>query len=526
MKIMAERQLMNKRNQHVVNEEVTYSSQEQLVSTTDLRGVITYTNDIFCRVAGYLPEELLGKNHNIIRHPDMPKAAFHDLWVHAKAGRPWRGAVKNRCKDGRYYWVDAYVTPIYEGGKITGYQSVRTKLNDKTRDIASQAYRQLLKQEQQKRSASPLLAAVKSGLPLVGLLALLAVIGLMGDVSTLGWSLLPIAWLAVCYRKSLLGTRQFLNGLTKEYDSISRLVYSGDAPHAIADYHLKMWQARTRTILGRVDDATGSLKGLASSMLAAMTGARQDLSQQDSDTQQIAAAITEMSATAHEITRNSQQAANNAEEAQHQCQLTQEQLEQTRVRIVGLANEAKQAAAATMALTEESNRIGTLMGEIQGIADQTNLLALNAAIEAARAGEHGRGFAVVAEEVRALSTRTHGATEQIQTSINHIQQTLAKWHVMMDTNMAHSQECVAAAEAGSNSLSRVLGEIDQIVAITVEISSAAEQQQQVAEEIGENVHQISTTSSANLSKITQVEDSSKELLDRSQGLNDLTRTFS
>ena len=517
---------MNRRNQHVINEEVTYGGQEQLVSTTDLRGVITYTNDIFCRVAGFLPEELLGKNHNIIRHPDMPKAAFHDLWLHAKAGRPWRGAVKNRCKDGRYYWVDAYVTPIYQDGKITGYQSVRTQLDDKTRDVASQAYRQLLKKEQQQHTASSWLAAAMSALPLIGLVAVLAVMGFFGGASVLAWSLLPMAWLAVCYGKSWLDTRAFLKGLTQEYDSISRLVYSGDAPHAIADYHLKMWQARTRTILGRVDDATDSLKGLASSMLVAMTGARRDLSQQDSDTHQIAAAINEMSATANEITQNTQQAANNAEEAQHQCHLTQEQLEQTRVRIVDLANEAKQAAEATLALTEESNRIGTLMGEIQGIADQTNLLALNAAIEAARAGEHGRGFAVVAEEVRALSTRTHGATEQIQTSISQIQQTLAKWHVMMDTNMAHSQECVAAAEAGSNSLSKVVSEIDQIVAMTVEISSAAEQQQQVAEEISHNVHHISTTSSANLSKISQVEDSSKELLDRSQGLNDLTRTFS
>ena len=517
---------MNRRNQQVIDEEVTYASHEQLVSTTDLRGVITYTNDIFCRVAGYQPGEMDGKNHNIIRHPDMPKAAFHDLWLHGKAGRPWRGAVKNRCKDGRYYWVDAYVTPIYQDGKIIGYQSVRTKLNDKTRAIATQAYRQLLKQEQQKRSAPTWLAPAKAAAPLMGLVALFAVIALNSGVGALAWSLLPIAWLALCYRKSLFGTRQFLAGLTKEYDSISRLVYSGDAPHSIADYHLKMWQARNRTILGRVDDATISLKELASSMLQAMTGARVELSQQDSDTQQIAAAITEMSATASEITRNSQQAASNAEEAQHQCHLTQEQLEQTRAHIEGLAEEAKQAAVATLALVDESNRIGTLMGEIQGIADQTNLLALNAAIEAARAGEHGRGFAVVAEEVRALSTRTHGATEQIQTSIKHIQQTLAQWNIMMDTNMAHSQECVAAAEAGSNSLSRVVGEIDQIVAITVEISSAAEQQQEVAEEISHNVHHISTTSSANLSKITQVEDSSKELLNRSQGLNDLTRTFS
>src|SRR5699024_5694714 len=147
------------------------------------------------------------------------------------------------------------------------------------------------------------------------------------------------------------------------------------------------------------------------SMLQSMTQARRQLSQQDDETQQIAAAINEMSASAHEVAHNAQQAANNAETAQQQCQLTQSQLAETESKIARLATAAEHAASSTQTLTDESNRIGTLMQEIQGIADQTNLLALNAAIEAARAGEHGRGFAVVAEEVRALSTRTHGATE-------------------------------------------------------------------------------------------------------------------
>ncbi|MCC4265553.1 methyl-accepting chemotaxis protein [Oceanimonas baumannii] len=520
---------MNSRNQHVIDEEVTYSDREQLVSTTDKRGVIIYANDIFCQVAGFTPEELQGKNHNIVRHPDMPAAAFKDLWKCMKQGQAWRGAVKNRCKDGRYYWVDAYVTPIYEDGEITGYQSVRTKLDPTVRDRAEKAYASLLAAEKNRRSsntAGASLAVLKPWLGGAVMLALLAGAWQNNGISGLAWSLLPIAWLLVCYRQQLFGSARFFQRLHQEYDSISRQVYSGDAPHSIADYHLGLWQARSRTILGRVDDATGSLKSLATSMMQAMTSARDDLSRQDSDTHQIAAAIDEMSATAHEITQNTQKAASNAEEAQHQCHLTQSQLEQTRQKIVELAREAEHAADATVALSEESNRIGILMTEIQGIADQTNLLALNAAIEAARAGEHGRGFAVVAEEVRALSTRTHGATEQIQSSIGQIQQTLANWRTMMDANMAHSQECVDAAEAGTQSLGKVVQEIDHIVDVTVEISAAAGQQQQVAEEISRNVHQISQTSSANLNTITQVEDSSRELLERSQSLNNLSRTFS
>ncbi len=87
---------------------------DELVSTTDLKGVITYCNDAFCRIAEYSHDELLGQNHNIVRHGDMPKAAFGDMWARLKQGKAWRGIVKNSTKSGGYYWVDAYVTPIYE----------------------------------------------------------------------------------------------------------------------------------------------------------------------------------------------------------------------------------------------------------------------------------------------------------------------------------------------------------------------------------------------------------------------------
>ena len=135
---------MNRRNQSIINEEVSFQHGEELISTTDKRGVITYANPAFCRVAGFSLEELVGKNHNIVRHPDMPSAAFKDLWKNLSAGLPWRGVVKNRCKDGRYYWVDAFVTPIFEKGTLIGYQSVRTKLNEETKQNAIKSYQAIL----------------------------------------------------------------------------------------------------------------------------------------------------------------------------------------------------------------------------------------------------------------------------------------------------------------------------------------------------------------------------------------------
>ena len=134
---------MTKQNQPIINEEINFQSGVELISTTDKNGVITYANPEFCRIAGFSLDELVGQHHNIVRHPDMPSAAFKDLWKNLQSGLPWRGVVKNRCKDGRYYWVDAFVTPIFEFGELIGYQSVRTRLDDKTKNNAISSYQAL-----------------------------------------------------------------------------------------------------------------------------------------------------------------------------------------------------------------------------------------------------------------------------------------------------------------------------------------------------------------------------------------------
>lgn len=98
-----------------------------IVSRTDLEGNLTLVNDAFVAISGYSEEELLGKPHCILRHPDMPKAAFADLWATVKAGKKWHGYVKNLCKDGGYYWVYATVVPNVRKGEVVGYTSVRRK---------------------------------------------------------------------------------------------------------------------------------------------------------------------------------------------------------------------------------------------------------------------------------------------------------------------------------------------------------------------------------------------------------------
>ncbi len=111
----------------VTQRDVALANDTTLMSTTDLQSYITHANDDFVEVSGYSIQELTGSPHNMVRHPDMPKAAFADMWYTLKQGEPWTGIVKNRCKNGDHYWVRANVAPMVRGGKITGYMSIRTK---------------------------------------------------------------------------------------------------------------------------------------------------------------------------------------------------------------------------------------------------------------------------------------------------------------------------------------------------------------------------------------------------------------
>ncbi len=193
---------MGKRNQQVINEEVKFSADQELVSTTDTRGIILYANQHFCDVAGYTEEELIGKNHNIVRHPDMPKAAFADLWEKLEQRKPWRGAVKNRCKDGRYYWVDAFVTPIYENNDLKGYQSVRTVLSKEDRSRAEAFYTTL-----NKGSGRSNVAWLKNNK--LAIFALLSIALVAGSIFIPWLSILLPIITVILFFDEIIGTRAF-----------------------------------------------------------------------------------------------------------------------------------------------------------------------------------------------------------------------------------------------------------------------------------------------------------------------------
>ncbi|MEA3418592.1 MAG: PAS domain S-box protein [Campylobacterota bacterium] len=130
----------------IIDEEYTFTD-GVIISETDLKGIITFANRKFCEIAGYTRDELKGKNHNIIRHPDMPKAAFQDLWDTIQGGNEWTGVVKNLRKDGLYYWVHSYITSVVKNGEVTGYIAARKPATDIEIEEAENEYAKLLDKE-------------------------------------------------------------------------------------------------------------------------------------------------------------------------------------------------------------------------------------------------------------------------------------------------------------------------------------------------------------------------------------------
>ncbi len=174
-------------NMPVTDQEVLMQQGTILVTRTDLKGRITFANDAFVEISGFSLKELLGANHNLVRHPDMPAAAFADLWATVKAGKPWQGLVKNRTKTGDYYWVEANVTPVFEKGRVKEYLSVRYSPSREQIAEAETLYQQII---ENKASLQPqgvpamLKAAREMAIWKKGLLALLALLA-------------PIVWLMV-----------------------------------------------------------------------------------------------------------------------------------------------------------------------------------------------------------------------------------------------------------------------------------------------------------------------------------------
>ena len=504
--------------------EVLFPESEQLVSITDTRGVITYANEEFCHIAGYDQAELIGQPHNIVRHPDMPKAAFGDLWEKLKRGDSWRGLVKNRCKNGDFYWVDAFVTPLYKDGVVTGYQSVRCKPSQAQKDQAQALYDAI----NQKKSLTDFHANRTLKLSLAGIVTALIAAVVFWQTGSFGLTFLPfllVALLIAIFSEEFIRLPSYVAQSKALYDSPTRLIISGKGTLGIIDYPRQVLSAKIRTVLGRGNDSGRKLKRVAEQMQTSTGKAFTQITEQASHFDQLAAAITQMSGSFDEVNNNTANAYEKVRVVHATCNDAIEIVNSSQIKISTLAGEVDNAASTAQKLVNDADEISTVMAEIEGIADQTNLLALNAAIEAARAGEQGRGFAVVADEVRTLASRTQGATEQIRGSVQELQATLTSWSDLMLASKDNAEQCNLESVQAKQAMDNVINMMHELDNVTSQITAATEEQSVVTEQLRESVRSISESSHRSNEMIKEVEQHSIDVFRNVEDIEELTRTF-
>ncbi|HHF2969901.1 TPA: methyl-accepting chemotaxis protein [Vibrio diabolicus] len=246
---------------------------------------------------------------------------------------------------------------------------------------------------------------------------------------------------------------------------------------------------------------------------------------QREETEQVATAMTEMTATAHEISGNANQAADSAKNADDNAQQAKHIVDSAANSVEALANEVSEASTVISRLESDVQTISSSLEVIQDIAEQTNLLALNAAIEAARAGDQGRGFAVVADEVRKLASRTQDSTGDIHKMIDQLKAGSDAAVKAMESSQARGEATVEEARAASVALQDIQAAIANIMDMNTLIATATEEQSQVGQEISQRIEVISQQSSQSAHLANQNRSGSQNLNHKANELYDLVGRF-
>lgn len=518
-----------RQNLPITTRERTFPAGQKLISTTDLKGTITYANDAFVAISGFSRSELVGQHHNIVRHPEMPAAAFKTMWQHLQQGKAWMGLVKNRCKNGDFYWVHAYVTPISEMGKVVGYESVRVVPDRQLIQHANEMYAQINAGKTPKGRSSALAYQLGwyalPGLSLAGAAVCFA-------VGSIGWTaglaaVAAIAAMATMQLRSNSELAVLRQAMQHPFtDNLAVLTYARHGG-ALGELEVALTASNSHldTMLTRIEDSATAVAQRSVSAYELSNQSVQHLQQQQQQTELVATAMHQMTTTIAEVASHVQETATKANDADALARQGSAIARQTREAILQLQQTVNGVSQAVTTLAGQTSLINQAAQIIEQIADQTNLLALNAAIEAARAGEQGRGFAVVADEVRHLASRTTESTRQIYQIIRQLSDQAKSSVTVAENGVQDAAVGVSKVQEAEQMLSGISDVVIGIASMATQMAAAVEQQSHVAEDINQQVVSISTLANDSMQSGKEVCNSSEQLNNTAEELHELVLRF-